>query len=261
VQALLGRDPVANCFVEARITEAPGFGYGGELWGWVVDGRLESVMFAGANLVPVATTPAARVNFADRARVVGRRCSSIVGPAEEVLDLWRLLEPAWGPAREVRPIQHLMATESPAAIPADPRVRPLRISELDLLMPAAVSMFIEEVGVSPLAGGSGPAYRHRLGELVRAGRSLGIVAGGRVVFKAEIGAVTPTCAQIQGVWVAPDLRRRGLGSAGMAAVVEHTRKRVAPVVSLYVNDFNTRAVATYLRVGFQTVGQFATILF
>ena len=59
-------------------------------------------MYAGANLVPVATTPAARAAFAERADRHGRRCSSIVGPAEEVHALWALLEPVWGPAREVR---------------------------------------------------------------------------------------------------------------------------------------------------------------
>ena len=37
--------------------------------------------------------------------------------------------------------------------------------------------------------------------------------------------------------------------------------RFAPSVSLYVNDFNVRAVRTYLRVGFRQVGTFATVLF
>jgi predicted GNAT family acetyltransferase len=36
---------------------------------------------------------------------------------------------------------------------------------------------------------------------------------------------------------------------------------VAPVVSLYVNDYNERALRTYARVGFHTVGEFATVLF
>ena len=37
-------------------------------------------------------------------------------------------------------------------------------------------------------------------------------------------------------------------------------RRSTPVVSLYVNDFNTRALATYRRVGFERVGTFATVL-
>ena len=39
------------------------------------------------------------------------------------------------------------------------------------------------------------------------------------------------------------------------------RREVAPVVSLYVNGYNTRAVRAYQRVGFATVGTYATILF
>jgi predicted GNAT family acetyltransferase len=39
------------------------------------------------------------------------------------------------------------------------------------------------------------------------------------------------------------------------------RSRFAPSVSLYVNDYNVRAVRTYERVGFRQVGTFATVLF
>jgi predicted GNAT family acetyltransferase len=46
----------------------------------------------------------------------------------------------------------------------------------------------------------------------------------------------------------------------MSAVVEKARQ-IAPVTSLYVNGFNTRARSTYERVGFRQVGTFATVLF
>jgi predicted GNAT family acetyltransferase len=46
----------------------------------------------------------------------------------------------------------------------------------------------------------------------------------------------------------------------MAAVVLLAQK-MAPVTSLYVNDYNSRARATYERVGFRQVGTFATVLF
>ena len=60
--------------------------------------------------------------------------------------------------------------------------------------------------------------------------------------------------------MSPDHRGRGLGVAGMAAVVDHALASVAPIVSLYVNDYNHAAMATYHRVGFRRVGTFATIL-
>ena len=40
--------------------------------------------------------------------------------------------------------------------------------------------------------------------------------------------VTRHTAQIQGVWVEPRWRGRGLATAGMAAVVDDVLRRVAP---------------------------------
>jgi predicted GNAT family acetyltransferase len=262
VAALLARDPVAHVFVTARV-RAAGFDpwrLGGELWGYVVDGRIESLCYAGANLVPVEATSEAVKAFAERARRQGRRCSSIVGPAEEVLALWELLEPTWGPPRELRAVQPVMATGCDPLVAADPLVRRVRLDELDTVMPACVAMFTEEVGVSPLVGDGG-VYRSRVTELVASGRAFARIEGGEVVFKAEIGAVTSEACQVQGVWVNPRLRGQGLGAAGMAAVVNLCLEDVAPVVSLYVNDFNAAAIATYARVGFSRVGTFATVLF
>ncbi len=266
VTRLLATDPVAACVIAGRV-ERVGTGpraLGAPLWG-VGDGRdLDAVCLAGANLIPFARPGAERAAataFADRARRAGRRCSTIVGPSAVVAPLWELLEPAWGPARDVRARQPLLAIDAPPSVPSEPRVRPVRPAELDTLLPAAVAMFTEEVGISPLRTDGGAGYRARLAELVRAGYSLAWIEGGEVVFKAEIGAVSRSVCQIQGVWVAPSRRGRGIGAAGTAAVVEYARAVVAPVVSLYVNDFNAPARAAYERVGFREVGRYASVLF
>ncbi|KJS54345.1 GCN5 family acetyltransferase [Streptomyces rubellomurinus subsp. indigoferus] len=264
--AVLHRDPVANAFVAARV-EAVGLDpwrLGGEMWGWYdADGVLDALCYAGANLVLVDAGPQAVAAFAERARRQGRRCSSIVGPAAATAAFWALLERSWGPAREVRAHQPLLATSSPSAeIAPDPLVRRVRRDEVETLMPACVAMFIEEVGVSPLAGDGGLLYQARVAELVAAGRSFARFGeDGQVVFKAEVGAVTAGACQIQGVWVAPEHRGQGLSETGMAAVLEAALREVAPVVSLYVNDFNLRARAAYRRVGFREVGAFMSVLF
>ncbi|MDF6045219.1 GNAT family N-acetyltransferase [Streptomyces sp. JH14] len=262
--AILESEPVANAFVTSRVQIAglDPWRLGGEMWGWYADGRLRSLCYSGANLVPICATPEAVRAFADRARRAGRRCSSIVGPAEPTAQLWRLLESGWGPAREVRANQPLMVTESPSAeVTPDPLVRRIRKDEIELLMPACVAMFTEEVGISPLAGDGGLLYQARVAELVGAGRSFARVEDGKVVFKAEIGAATSQACQIQGVWVAPEYRGRGLSETGMAAVLRHALADVAPVVSLYVNDYNTPARKAYTRVGFREVGAFMSVLF
>ena len=261
---VLGRDPVTNVFVAARVQAAglDPWRLGGEMWGWYADGRLESLCYAGANLVPVCAGPEAVRAFAERARRGGRRCSSIVGPAEPTALLWSLLEPSWGPARAGRSHQPLMVTHAmPEGVPPDPLVRRVHKDEMDTVMPACVAMFTEEVGVSPLAGDGGLLYQARVAELVGNGRSFARIEDGRVVFKAEIGAATHRACQIQGVWVAPEFRGRGLSETGMAAVLRYALADIAPAASLYVNYFNAPARAAYHRVGFRETGAFMSVLF
>ena len=256
-------DPVANVFVASRIRAlgVESGRLGAQIWGYPESGRLTSLCYSGANLVPVQATSAATAAFAERALRQGRRCSSVVGPAETVTELWAYLRLRWGPAREIRAAQPLMAISGPPRVAADPAVRQVRPDEIDILMPACIAMFTEEVGVSPLTGDGGVAYRARVTELVRTGRAFARIEDGKVLFKAEVGAATSQACQVQGVWVRPECRGRGLAAPGMAAVVDEARRSIAPVVSLYVNDFNTPARAAYRRAGFTEVGRFMSILF
>jgi len=260
---LFARDPVAHCFVESRV-QAGGvdpWKLGGEILGYFQDDELIAALYSGANLIPIETTPQARAAFADYLRPRLRRSSSMLGKAEEVLDLWRLLEPVWGPARAIRDDQPLMAITHDSATIADSQVRSIRLEELDAYLPASIDMFTEEIGVSPVTGGNSLAYRARVSELIGAGRAFGRVREGTVEFKAEIGSVSPFVCQVQGVWVARNLRGQGISIPGMAAVVKLARSKFTPTVSLYVNSFNTPARKSYLSVGFKEVGTFATVLF
>lgn len=263
--AILDADPVPNVFVASRV-HAAGDGGGplrlsGELWGYWEADQLISLCYAGANLVPVAATPAAVEAFAERARARGRRCSAIVGPAEAVEGLWSGLRESWGRAREERMNQPLLSIDGPPLVEPDRLVRTARRRDIDALLPASIAMFTEEVGVSPVGDDGGALYRSGLTDLVVAGRSFVRIEDDRVVFKAEAGAVTPYACQVTGVWVHPALRGRGLSVGGMAAVVALARRHLAPVVSLYVNHYNAPALAAYRRVGFREVGRFASVLF
>lgn len=261
--AILDADPVANVFVSSRVHAVgldPGR-LGAQMWGYVADGRLTSLCYSGANLIPISATPQALRAFAERARSQGRRCSSIVGPIAPVTRLWRMLGPYWGPPRVVRAVQPVMATSAPPRAEPDPAVRRVSMRDFDLVYPACVEMFTEEVGVSPNSGDGGLLYRARVAELIRAGRSFARIEDGKVVFKAEIGAVTPYACQVQGVWVHPQLRGRGLSVNGMATLVGEALRTIAPTVTLYVNDYNTRARAAYRHVGFTEVGTFMSVLF
>jgi uncharacterized protein len=262
VERLLARDPISTAQVAERVQVAGlSWRVDARVLGYGTRGRLESLCWLGANLIPVhATTSTVIEAFARAAGDGPRTCSSLVGDCDGVLGLWDHLVHRWGPARDVRPCQPLLVTCTPPAIAADPDVRLVRPREIDLLFPAAVAMYTEEVGVSPLVGGCARDYRDRVAELVRGRRAYAKFVGGRVVFKAELAVVTRHTAQVQGVWVAPDWRDHGIATAGMAAVVGDALRRVAPSVSLYVNDYNAPARRVYQRCGFRRAGTFATVL-
>ncbi|GIF73178.1 N-acetyltransferase GCN5 [Asanoa siamensis] len=263
VERLLDTDPYGAAQVAERVAAR------GLAW-WRADGRIfgygsrrhvEALCWLGGHLTPVHAGPPAVAAFAERLAAEDRTCSSIVGRADAVLGLWERLSAHWGPAREVRPQQPLLMADSMPDVSPDPGVRVVRTDETDALFPAAVAMYTEEVGVSPLVDDGGVGYRRRVADLVRARRAYARFVDGEVVFKAELAVVTRHTAQVQGVWVAPNWRGKGIAAPALAAVMRDALRRVAPTVSLYVNDFNEPARRAYARCGFSSVGEFATVLF
>jgi predicted GNAT family acetyltransferase len=261
LHALLDRDPLVNLFVRNRVdaTKLQTRWLGGQIWGYFEGGELVSACHAGANVVPVQATPRAIEAFADQAVRDNVRPSSIVGPQSAVLPLWRLLEPHWGPARSPRLDQPFMVLDHDSPLAPDPRVRRVAIDEFDILYPSCVAMFTEEVGVDPESGNRS-GYRARVAQLISQGWSFAIIEDGEVLFKTEVGAATSYACQLQGVYVRPDLRGRGIAAAAIAGVVEQVRATISPVVTLYVNDHNLAARRAYERVGFEHTETFASIL-
>jgi predicted GNAT family acetyltransferase len=51
-----------------------------------------------------------------------------------------------------------------------------------------------------------------------------------------------------------------LATAALSAICDRLLDDT-PELSLYVNDFNARAIALYQRIGFEAVSEFQTLLF
>ena len=133
-------------------------------------------------------------------------------------------------------------------------------ADLGELLPAAAAMFTEEVGFDPIAR-YGDGYAARLRTLIAGQRSAIVTdVNGRVIFKADAGIVNLDAAQVQGVWLHPDYRGYGLAKPFFAAAAQILR-RSHPHLSLYVNDYNARALAMYRGTGWEQIGQFSTIIF
>ncbi len=264
----LARDPVTNLFVASRVNAhgvAPGY-MASTIFGYHVAGELAACCLMGGNLVPIGDAPGSMQAFVE---AIGSRSvvGSIMGEAPLVQRLYAGLTERWGSTwsrpRDVRPHQPLMVIDRDPDVPGDPRVQRMTMSYYEAYVSAAVAMYTEEVGVTPLDGST--SYERYVKILIETGRAMGAVhvpenQPGRVWFKSDIGAAWRDHCQVQGVWLDPALRGRRMSVPAMAQAVRLCRERF-PVVSLYVNDYNTRARALYQALGFQTVGELATILY
>ena len=261
--ALARQNAKVNGFVISRIEAAliDHWRLGGALWGYVNAGEIQSMLFVGANIVPVNTDASARGAFAQELIRAGRRSASLLGQQSEVLGIWEGMQTYWGKARVVRENQPFLMIDRQPEVPTDPRVRRVESDEIDVLFPACVNMFTQEVGVSPISNGGELQYRRRIAEVISSGMAFAIIENSRVLFKVEVGFTTAEAAQIQGVWVDPTSRGQGLAVPALSAAIMQIREAFAPSVTLYVNDFNTPARKTYAQLGFEQHATFATVLF
>ena len=267
MRSLVDRSLALNCVVDSRLQLAPDLNaqrLGGFVWGMDDTGPehgLRAAAFHGGNLIPVGDDLDALQVIAEQLGRTGRGCSSIVGSVDAVEVMWPVLARHWGQARTIRRSQPLLRIDERSAIAPDPAVRRVTAEDLPMFLPAAIAMFTEELDISPIGSDGGRGYRNRVSQLINAGRAFARFDDrGRVEFKAEIGALGSQTAQIQGVWVRPDLRGRGLGTAAMSAVLDFALQK-APTVSLYVNDFNTAGRRMYDRLGMYQIGTLSTVLF
>jgi predicted GNAT family acetyltransferase len=265
---LVDREPFVNAVISARLRRVRTLDsatFGGDVLA-VRDaaGRLAAAAVLGSNLLPVGSAAGT-----DAWRTLGehlgarrRMCTSIVGSETAVAAMWPAVAGEWGPARAIRRTQPLLVLDR-ASSPrqGDPRVRAVRPGELERYLPAAAAMFAEELGVAPERTCGRAEYRRRVAALIADERAFAIFdRSGAVLFKADLGAVSPHTCQVHGVWVRPELRGQGIGGTALATVVQRALT-LAPTVSLYVNDFNTAARRMYTRLGMREVTTLSTVLF
>ena len=117
--------------------------YGDQLWCLVDGGRLEGLCWTGGNVVPFRLPPGGAELVAARLRARRRRYSSIVGPAEDVLELWSQIEADVPTPRDVRAEQPSLLISGEPLVEPNPLVQLSDRAVLDVLLSACVAMFTE----------------------------------------------------------------------------------------------------------------------
>lgn len=238
--------------------------------------KLVGAFWLGVNCVPLMIPAEYQQQVAHYIGRHHRRLASIFGHRDLVMGLWKHLKhrvPEPFDLREHQPLLYLptwvnledraQGQSHPGDVGVPPvtgEVRWATMEDRRSLLKASVSMFIEEVGYDPLERDT-VGYARRVDELIRQKRSLvALNSVGAVVFKVDLGLVHADYCQLQGVWLHPDYRGRGLATQLFARTCQLIRQRY-PHLSLYVNDYNKPARALYQKTGWIQQTDFATILF
>jgi uncharacterized protein len=214
---------------------------------------LDALCHLGANLVPAGSRCALFAAAAARSRP-----RMVIGHERSVRELWDEVSERLPRPRHDRPGQPVYATREPLPA-AETGLRPARLADLDLLLPACAAAHEEEIGIDPLAHDA-EAFRWRTRALIEEGRSWLWRDGDTILFKAEASAWTPSAVQLQQVWVDPPVRRRGHGAEGMRDLIRLLLEGT-PNVCLFVRRENESGIRLYERVGMRRVLTFRSLLF
>ena len=217
------------------------------------DGELSALCHLGINAVP--SGEGCGVFAHDVARSGPRM---LIGEERAVSELWSEVQTELPKPREDRPGQPVYAIREPPP-EGDTGLRPARMSDLDVLLPACAAAHEQEIGVDPLKRDP-DGFRWRTRGQIEDERSWLWVENGVIRFKAEASAWTPDAVQLQQVWVDPDVRRRGYGARGLADLCRLLLERV-PTVCLFVRAENEPAIRLYEAIGMEHVLDYRSLLF
>lgn len=138
-----------------------------------------------------------------------------------------------------------------------PGLRLATINDLDLIVPAHAQTAFDESGIDPLEVDA-EGFRQRCARRIEQGRSWVWVEDGRLMFKAEVVSDTPETIYLEGVWVDPQERGKGIGTRCMSQLSRSFLMRTSSVC-LLVNEKFESAQGFYQKAGYKFISYYDTI--
>ncbi len=237
--------------IEGSLNRGKFYGYRG------TDGSLEGVALIGHSTLVEARTTEALKSLAFAAKCSKTRIHLIMSDG-------LIAESFWNYYREGNAKPRLVCTEAlfELSFPFPVQkcrydVRLARPEELDQIAEAQAGIAFMESGVDPMERDR-QGFLERVMRRIEQGRIFVVVEDGRLVFKADVVALTSNAAYLEGVYVASERSGEGIGSNCLANVGLRLLNTVQNVCLLSNVDMH-KAHRSFQKAGFRNTDKCTTV--
>jgi GNAT superfamily N-acetyltransferase len=136
-------------------------------------------------------------------------------------------------------------------------VRYATLDELEAVAEAQAEVALLESGVDPMVKDR-QRFLGRVARRIEQNRVYVVVENGRLLFKADVVALTDDTAYLEGIYVHPDRRGEGIGSGCLAEVGLRLLSKVQNVCLLSNVEFEN-AHKSFLKAGFRNTDRCTTL--
>jgi len=151
----------------------------------------------------------------------------------------------------------LELNQAPPDLATVAELRLANSNDLSLIVPTHAAMARDESGVNPLEKDP-KGFRTRCRRRIEQGRTWVLIEDGELIFKADIIVDIPEVIYVEGVWVHPERRRRGIGSRCVAQLSSQLLQP-AKSISLLINEDRRNALRFFEHLGFAARGNYDTV--
>ena len=220
--------------------------------------QLEGVALIGHSILFEAFSESAVEGFAAIAR---QEVSThlLMGEHNAVQRFWSYYADKDQSPRHVCPVLFLKRGEQFQQRQDVPRLRLAKPEDLESVVRAQAAMAFETSGVDPLRKDP-VGFRQRYLRRIDNNRVWVLMKNRQLIFKLDVITETPDATYIEGVYVSPEERGKGVGQSCLTEVGRKLLERTR-AIHLFVENENTRTTAFYTRLGFNVAGQYDLLYF
>jgi len=219
-------------------------------------GRLEGVALIGHATLIEARTDRAMKEFGFVAQGF-QHTHMILGEKDKVEQFWNYYADE---GQDMRLACREMLFELRRAMERRDEVEGLRLAtldDLDQIVPVQAGMAEFECGINPMEDDP-EGFRARCARRIEMRRVWVLEDNGKLVFKADIQADTPDVIYLEGIWVNPSDRGKGIGRKCLRQLSRDLLSRTKSVCVL-VNEDHERAHTFYRMCNFKVRGVYDSI--